>query len=130
MGDGTFHETGPQVLTWRNRPQADTHGGSWADFDNDGDQDLLMSVGTGNPSQFLVNERQRLVDRTTERGLATHNLGGRLPVWLDYDGDKNSDFVMTQYAGIAKLYRQAHPAFSPRRRATRSCCASGFTTAN
>ena len=51
------------MLTWRNRPQADTHGGSWADFDNDGDQDLLISVGTGNPSQFLVNERQRLIDR-------------------------------------------------------------------
>ena len=58
MGDGTFHETGPQVLTWRNRPRADTHGGSWADFDNDGDQDLLISAGTGNLSQFLVNEHQ------------------------------------------------------------------------
>ena len=58
MGNGTFRETGPQVLTWRNRPQADTHGGSWADFDNDGDQDLLVSAGTGNLSQLLVNEHR------------------------------------------------------------------------
>ena len=104
--DGTFHETGPQVLIWRNRSRADTHGGTWADFDNDGDQDLLVSAGTGNLSQLLVNEHQRLVDRTQERGLTTKNLGGRLPVWLDYDGDRLADFVMTQYGGIAKLYRQ------------------------
>src|SRR5512134_2941967 len=56
LGNGTFHETGPQVLAWRNRPHADTHGASWADFDNDGDQDLLVSTGVGNPSQLLVNE--------------------------------------------------------------------------
>jgi hypothetical protein len=107
--NGRFHETGPQVLTWRNRSRADTHGGSWSDFDNDGDQDLLVSAGTGNLSQLLVNEYGRLVDRTRERGLTTVNLGGRLPVWLDYDGDQLTDFVMTQYGGIAKLYRQVSP---------------------
>ena len=48
--NGRFHETGPQVLTWRNRSRADTHGGSWSDFDNDGDEDLLVSAGTGNLS--------------------------------------------------------------------------------
>src|SRR6188768_586416 len=26
--DGTFAETAPQVLTWRNRARADTHGGT------------------------------------------------------------------------------------------------------
>ena len=87
-GNGHFFETAPQVLTWRNRPRADTHGGSWADYDNDGDQDLLVSSGTGNLSQLLVNEHARLVDRTIQRGLTTANVGGRLPVWLDYNGDK------------------------------------------
>jgi hypothetical protein len=105
-GDGSFYRIGPEVLTWRNRAGADTHGGSWADFDNDGDQDLLVSTGTGNLSQFLVNENQRLVDRTVARGLNITNVGGRLPVWLDYDGDRLSDFVMTQYGGIAKLFHQ------------------------
>jgi hypothetical protein len=108
-GNGTFFETAPQVLIWRNQPRADTHGGSWADFDGDGDQDLLVSAGTGNLSQFLVNEHQRLVNRTQERGLTTTNLGGRLPVWFDYDGDRLEDFVMTQFGGIAKLYRQGPP---------------------
>jgi hypothetical protein len=106
MGNGTFTETAPNVLTWRNRSRADTHGGSWSDFDNDGDLDLMVTTGTGNLSQFLVNENQRLVDRTVELGLNVSNVGGRLPVWLDYDGDKRTDVINTQYGGIAKLYHQ------------------------
>ncbi len=38
MGDGTFFDTGGQVSTWVTHPNADTHGGSFADFENDGDQ--------------------------------------------------------------------------------------------
>ncbi|HET7204911.1 MAG TPA: CRTAC1 family protein [Steroidobacteraceae bacterium] len=106
LGNGRFYETGPNVLVWRNRARADTHGGSWADYDNDGDLDLMVTTGTGNLSQFLVNEHQRLVDRSAELGFNTSNVGGRLPVWLDYDGDKRSDVTNTQYGGIAKLYNQ------------------------
>jgi hypothetical protein len=106
LGNGTFYETGPQVLPWRNRPGADTHGASWADFDNDGDQDLLVSAGVGNPMQLLVNEYGRLVERSPQRGLTDTTIGGRLPVWLDYDRDGLLDFVMAQYAGIARLFKQ------------------------
>jgi hypothetical protein len=105
-GNGTFFDTGPQVRTWRDQQRADTHGGSFADVDGDGDEDLLVSTGTGNLSQYLINENQRLVNRTVERGLNIANVGGRLPVWLDYDRDDRLDFVMTQYGGIAKLFRQ------------------------
>jgi len=45
-GNGTFVDIAGQVLTWRNKPNADTHGASWADIDNDHDQDLLVSSGT------------------------------------------------------------------------------------
>jgi hypothetical protein len=110
-GNGTFIDVGGQVPTWRNRPNADTHGGSWADIDNDADQDLLVSAGTGNLSQLLFNQNRSLVNLTKERGLTTTNLGGRLPVWLDYDGDKQVDLVMTQFGGIAKLYQQRPPGF-------------------
>ena len=106
VGNGTFLDTGAQVLPWRNRSGADTHGGSWADIDNDGDQDLLVSTGQGNPAQLLMNEYGRLIDRAVERGLTDTTIGGRLPIWLDYDGDGRLDFVMAQYAGIARLYKQ------------------------
>ena len=107
MGDGkTFVDVGAQTLDWQNRPHADTHGGSWADYNNDGQQDLMISTGTGNLSQFLVNQNQRLVDLTVPLGLGITNLGGRLPVWLDYDKDGRLDVVVTQYGGVAKLFHQ------------------------
>jgi hypothetical protein len=104
--NGTFYRIGPDVLTWRKRMHLDTHGGTFADIDNDGDQDLLISSGTNNPSVLLYNENQRLVDRTAERGMTSLSVGGRLPVWLDIDDDKILDVVMTQFGGGAKLYRQ------------------------
>ena len=104
--NGTFYRIGNDVLTWRNRKNLDTHGGTFADIDNDGDQDLLISSGTNNPSVLLYNENQRLVDRTDERGMTEMSVGGRLPVWLDYDADKLLDVVMTQFGGSARLYHQ------------------------
>ncbi len=99
-------DVGAQTLDWQNRPHADTHGGSWADYNNDGQQDLMISTGTGNLSQFLVNQNQRLVDLTVPLGLGETNLGGRLPVWFDYDKDHLPDVVVTQYGGVAKLFHQ------------------------
>ena len=104
-----FANVGTQIKDWVNRPNADTHGGTWADFDNDGDQDLLISTGTGNLSEFLVNDRLRLVDRTVGSGLDILNLGGRLPVWLDFNKDHLPDVFMTQYGGVAKLFEHNSP---------------------
>ena len=109
--NGTFYDTSFNVRTWINRATADTHGGSFADFDNDGDQDLLISVGTGNPSQFFVNDFGAMLDRTDELGVSFDSLGGRLPVWLDYDGDGLLDFIMTNFGGAAKLFRQTATGF-------------------
>jgi hypothetical protein len=112
MGDGSFYDTGSQVHTWVNRQNADTHGGSFADFDNDGDQDLLITTGTGNPNQFFVNDNGALIDKSVELGVDFDNLGGRLPIWLDYNGDQLLDIVITQFGGAAKLFTQTATGFS------------------
>ena len=105
-GNGTFVDIASQTQNWQNRPGADTHGASWADFNNNGTQDLLVSVGTGNPSEWFINDNQKLVYSTIGSGLDLANLGGRLPVWLDYDNDHRLDVVVAQYGGVAKLFHQ------------------------
>ena len=123
MGNGTCVDTGAQVQTWQNKPNADTHGDTFADVDNDGDQELVVSTGTGNLSQRLVNDHDRLVDRTIRYGVGVTNVGGRLPVWLDYDGDHLLDLVATQYGGIAKLFRQnATGGLTEQTKASRLVC--------
>ena len=43
--DGTFTDIIDQM--WNAFAFADTHGVAWADFDNDGDQDLITLCGVG-----------------------------------------------------------------------------------
>jgi hypothetical protein len=106
QGNGTFVDIASTINNFVNRPQADTHGASWADFDNDGDQDLLVSIGTGNPSEWFVNNQGKLVFSTTGSGLDVTSIGGRMPIWLDYDRDHRLDMLMAQYGGVAKLFHQ------------------------
>jgi hypothetical protein len=47
-----------------------------------------------------------MVDHTVGSGLDLVNLGGRMPVWLDYDNDHRPDVFMAQYGGAAKLFHQ------------------------
>ena len=64
--NGTFIDVVDRV--WPGRNRADTHGAGWADFDNDGDQDLLEVVGSVQPSHFLINAGGVLSDRSSEFG--------------------------------------------------------------
>ena len=105
-GNGTFTDVASTINNFENRPGADTHGASWADYNNDGTQDLLVSVGTGNPSEWYVNKKGKLSFETIGSGLDVTNLGGRLPVWLDYDNDHLLDVLLAQYGGVAKLFHQ------------------------
>jgi len=105
-GNGTFTDIAGTINNFANRPNADTHGASWADFDNNGTQDLLVSVGTGNPSEWFIDKSGKLVFATLGSGLDLASLGGRTPVWLDYDNDHRPDMLLAQYGGVAKLFHQ------------------------
>lgn len=110
-GDGTFTDHGAEVLTWAALPDADTHGGSWADFDNDGDQDLMVTTGRGGKNQFFVNSGGQLTDQTVAYNVAYTTWAGRLPVWFDYNDDGLLDFIMGQYNGVSPLIAQTAAGF-------------------
>ena len=101
-GDGTF--TDIIDIVWNANPYADTHGVAWADFDNDGDQDLMVVSGGGggtNPSNpkhnnhFYVNENGMLVERAAELRVNFPLLRGRAPLWLDSNNDGKLDLILT-----------------------------------
>lgn len=106
--DGTFTDIIDKV--WDANPHADTHGVAWADFDNDGDQDLIVLCGSGggrtsvtNPTQdnhFYINDNGILIERASELGVVFPLLRGRTPLWFDWNIDGQLDLVLT---GILRL---------------------------
>ena len=101
-GDGTFTDIIDEV--WNANPHADTHGVAWADFDNDGDQDLIVLSGGGggtnptnpkNNNHFYLNENGMLMERAAEFGISLPLLRGRAPLWFDWNGDGRLDLLVT-----------------------------------
>ena len=101
-GDGTFTDIIDEV--WDANPTADTHGVAWADFDNDGDQDLIVLSGSGgglggvrsnHANHFYVNENGLLIERAKELGVDYPLLRGRTPLWLDANRDGRLDLLLT-----------------------------------
>ena len=71
MKNGSFKDVIETVVAGTDR--ADFHGGAWADFDNDGDQDLLLisggASGRGYSPNFLyVNQEGPIKERRGEMG--------------------------------------------------------------
>jgi hypothetical protein len=101
--NGTFQDIAPDVIV--GRTTGDRHGAAWADFDNDGDEDLISIEGNslgfvGPPNQLFVNRNGQLVDEATTRGVAYpdpnpfHGSGGGMtPLWFDFDRDGVLDLV-------------------------------------
>ncbi|MCZ7636820.1 MAG: FG-GAP-like repeat-containing protein [Verrucomicrobia bacterium] len=65
-------------------------GGSWADFDNDGDLDVISAGGSGpNSGVFLVNNGDGTFANWQGSPAALATAGGNwgIPTWGDYDND-------------------------------------------
>jgi hypothetical protein len=95
--DGTFLDVAADVLV--GDLPADFHGAAWADFDNDGDQDLLVTTGGGAglgscPSYLFVNQGEKLRNEAGRFGV-DYPLGrGRTPLWFDADRDGKLDLLV------------------------------------
>jgi len=93
-GDGTFSEIvdqGDAQRTWTGVPDSDIHGGSWADFDNDGDQDLFVSRSSSGARHQLMRNNG-LGGFTEDSGqFGTGGFGGgRLPLLFESGSDHPS----------------------------------------
>ena len=127
QGDGTFEDISSQVFSQEVEEQIrDTHGAAWADFDNDGDEDLLQLVGAArgfgsDPNLLFVNNGEVLEERASELGIDYPLLRGRTPLWQDYDKDGLLDAFVTGFLreeAPPSVFRQTNEGFEEARSAT------------
>jgi len=107
-GDGTFADQTESLQT-DNSQQVRGGGAGFADFDNDGDLDLFVSVGDalsgGSPAQnvLLRNDRGIFTDVTVQAGL-TDEMSTNNAIWMDYDRDGYVDLFAANL-GDPELHR-------------------------
>jgi hypothetical protein len=106
--DGTFKavETGVDPLdvqfAW---------GAAWADFDNDGDPDLVVASGgllrNGNLALYenRWKEKERVENISISAGITAEKHAWWGASWADFNNDGCLDFVAVDRAGRAWLYR-------------------------
>lgn len=111
--DGTFRAVPATELGIRDEDLNSTWSGSFSDFDNDGDQDvLLVNGGYSGVSNLALYENRFSEDGTfrsvtAESGIEVANV---LPSnwwgasWADYDSDGRLDVVVTRTDGRALLF--------------------------
>jgi hypothetical protein len=110
QGDGTFADI--TESTFWNDPAwvSDMHGGSWADFDNDGDQDFYVTHGRIHPNHFMVNEGGTLTYQTPQYDLQFERQRGRMSIWFDFSNDGLLDYLLSSNSD-APVARQTATTF-------------------
>lgn len=112
------HNDSPSKLYWNNNGASvtkadkdlalwelmDLHGSAAGDYDNDGDLDLVISLGGGNgtmptPPVFYKNNEGKLERSDVAVGI-TSGARGRSPRWADFDLDGDLDLALFNAAGI------------------------------
>jgi len=98
-GNGTFTDV-ISLLGFNFLEGVDNHGAAWADYDNDGDQDIIVLTGAQRgegegPNLFLENNNGTFQNKA-EISELDYPLGrGRTPLWMDYDKDGLLDIILT-----------------------------------
>jgi ASPIC and UnbV/FG-GAP-like repeat len=130
--DGHFREVTKEIVGDLSGG-LDFHGAAWADFDNDGDVDLVqlrggekgVGVSPDLRARLFVNSGGKLVDRAAEFGVDYPLARGRMPLWLDYDNDGKLDLFFgadhrPDGQSPPTIFHQGDHAFDDAR------CATGF----
>lgn len=100
-GDGTLTRHNQNLSLWF---MMDLHGSAAGDYDNDGDLDIINTLGGGNgtnpqPPVFYKNENGSFVRSDASVGI-TSGARGRSPRWVDMDLDGDLDLILINAAGI------------------------------
>jgi hypothetical protein len=97
QGDGTFKDVAPDlgVAAVNRLGTGVSMGAIWADYDNDGFEDLLV-YKYGRPELFH-NEQGRSFTRVTDRAGLPSWVNANSAVWLDYDRDGKVDLFLAGY---------------------------------
>lgn len=99
-GDGTFSETvdfADSERIWTGAPLSDIHGGTFGDYDNDGDQDMFVTRSSTGARVHLM-ENSGLGGFTEiggPLGVGPYG-GGRMPMLVDYTGDGFLDLFLAR----------------------------------
>ena len=76
--------------------RGDKHGAAWADFDNDGRQDLVQLTGAdrgvgSEAKRLFINRGDRFENIADAVGASNPFGRTRMPLWYDFDGDGRLD---------------------------------------
>jgi len=98
---GSFTKQNPDLSLWA---MMDLHGSAAGDYDNDGDLDILITLGGGNglnPTLPILyrNDGGTLTQVQNNVGI-TFSARGRSPRWSDMDKDGDLDLMLINAAGI------------------------------
>ena len=83
------------ILTLDDGGQSDAHGGAFFDYDNDGDQDLMILTGGTKRNIFLRNDgNSNLMDYAAELNVALDLGRGRQSTCVDLNNDGFTDLII------------------------------------
>ena len=125
QGDGTFEDRNFEIDVWQSVPRSDLHGGTFADYNNDGFLDLVITAGSKNFTQFLKNNGSFLTDRITDFTFDRQSWGARLPLWFDFSNDGLLDLGIVVQGAKVQLHEQVGGDFERRNAASGHECFNG-----